>query len=120
LPPAEFVSLLLPSMFSASAPADRVADFGANMAETFRPAGFSTMTQAMAESDLREVLPQIDVPTIVLHGEADVRAPKDVAEALCAAIPTSRLVVLPGVGHVSCVEAPEPFTTELQASLRHV
>jgi pimeloyl-ACP methyl ester carboxylesterase len=120
LPPAEFVSLLLPSMFSASAPADRAAEFGANMAETFRPAGFRTMALAMAESNLRDMLPQIDVPTIVLHGEADVRAPKDVAEALCAAIPTSRLVVLPGVGHVSCVEAPERFTTEVQAFLRQV
>jgi pimeloyl-ACP methyl ester carboxylesterase len=120
LPPAEFVSLLLPSMFSASAPADLVAEFGANMAETFRPAGFRTMALASAEADLRGVLPQIDVPTIVLHGEADVRAPKDVAEALCAAIPTARLVALPGVGHVSCVEAPERFTTEVQAFLRQI
>src|SRR5688572_9964528 len=120
LTPAEFVSLLLPSMFSTSAPADLVAEFGANMAERFRPAGFRTMALASAEADLRGVLPQIDVPTIVLHGEADVRAPKHVAEALCAAIPTARLVALPGVGHVSCVEAPERFTTEVQAFLRQV
>jgi pimeloyl-ACP methyl ester carboxylesterase len=118
--PAEFVSLLLPSMFSTSAPADLVAEFGANMAERFRPAGFRTMALASAEADLRGVLPQIEVPTIVLHGEADVRAPKHVAEALCAAIPTARLVALPGVGHVSCVEAAERFTTEVQAFLRQV
>src|SRR5829696_1059396 len=35
--PAAFVSLLLPSMFSTSAPADLVAEFGANMAERFAP-----------------------------------------------------------------------------------
>ena len=70
----------------------------------------------MAESDLRDVPPQIDVPTIVLHGEADVQSPKDVAEGLCAAIPTWRLIVLPGVGHVSWVEAPERFTAEVKHS----
>jgi pimeloyl-ACP methyl ester carboxylesterase len=76
--------------------------------------------RSMSESDLRDVLPQIDVPTIVLHGEADVRSPKDVAKALCAAIPTPRLIVLPGVGHVSCVEVPERFTAEVKAFLRQV
>ena len=42
-------------------------------------------------------------------------APRPVAEALRAAIPGSRLVVLAGVGHVSCLEAPERFTAELRA-----
>lgn len=102
LPPAEFVPALLASMFSTSAPADRVAEFAANMAKNFRPAGFRTMALASAEADLSEVLPQVDVPTVVLHGEHDVRAPRDVAEALCAAIPSSRLIVLAGAGHVSC------------------
>lgn len=118
LPPAEFVSVLLPSMFSASAPPDRIADFAANMATTFRPAGFRTMASALAEADLQDVLPTIDVPTVVLHGGHDARAPREVAEALTAAIPTARLIVLDGVGHGSCVEAPEQFTAEVRDFLR--
>jgi hypothetical protein len=35
-------------------------------------------------------------------------------------IPTARRVALPGVGHVSCVEAPERFNTEVQAFLRQL
>lgn len=120
LPAAEFVSVMLPSMFSSSAPADRVAEFGASLVEQFRPAGFRTMALASAEADLREVLPLVDVPTVVLHGEADVRAPRDVADALHSAIPSSRLVVLPDVGHVSCVEASERFTSEVQDFLREI
>ena len=117
LPPAEFVSTLLPSMFSAHAPADRVAEFGAAIATGFRPAGFRAMALASAEADLRDVLPTIDVPTAILHGDQDARAPRQVAQVLHTSIPGSRLIVLPGVGHVSCVEAPERFTAEVSTFL---
>ena len=120
LPRADFVSVMLPSMFSASAPADRVADIAASIATSFRPAGFRAMARASAEADLRDVLPTIDVPTVVLHGTQDVRAPREVAEALAAAIPAARLVVLDGVGHASCVEAPALFTAELRSFLRQL
>jgi pimeloyl-ACP methyl ester carboxylesterase len=117
LPPAEFVSALLPSMFSANAPTDRVADLAASVSASYHPAGFRAMARASAEADLRDVLPTVDVPTVILHGELDVRAPREVADALHAAIPGSRLTVLTGVGHASCVEAPERFTSEVQAFL---
>jgi pimeloyl-ACP methyl ester carboxylesterase len=47
-----------------------------------------------------------------------VRAPVAVAEDLHAAIPRSRLVVLPGVGHLCQLEAPERVNTEIRAFLR--
>jgi pimeloyl-ACP methyl ester carboxylesterase len=118
LPPEEFVATLLPSMFSDAAPADRVEEFAAGAVRAFRPAGFRTMAAAMAEADLRDVLPQVDVPTVVLHADQDVRSPRYVAVALHAAIPNSRLVELSGAGHVSCVEAPEQFTAEVRTFLR--
>ena len=116
LPPPEFVAALLPGMFSADAPADAVAGFGANMLE-FDPAGFRLMAMASAEADLRDMLPSINVPTLLLYGDQDVRAPRPVAEALHAAIPGSRLVFLPGVGHASSVEAPDRFNAEVRAFL---
>lgn len=120
LPLEQFVSALLPSMFSDAAPADRVEGFAASVVRAFRPAGFRTMAAASAEADLRTVLPHVDVPTVVLHGDHDVRSPRDVAEALNAGIPNSRLVVLPGAGHVSCIESSEQFTTELESFLELV
>jgi pimeloyl-ACP methyl ester carboxylesterase len=76
------------------------------------------MSRASAEADLRPVLGQVSVPTLVLSGDRDTRAPLPVGEALHAAIPGSRLVVLQDVGHVSAVEAPERFNAEIRTFLR--
>jgi pimeloyl-ACP methyl ester carboxylesterase len=73
------------------------------------------MARSFAEADLRDVLPRIEVPTLLLYGDQDVRAPLQVAEELHAAIPESKLVVLPGVGHVSSVEAPERFNQVIRS-----
>ena len=116
LTPADFVAAMLPSMFSSDAPADEVAAFAANMAE-FDPAGFRLMANASAETDLRNMLLTVDVPTLLLYGDQDVRAPLPVAEALHAAIPGSRLVFLSGVGHANSIEAPDRFTAEVRAFL---
>ena len=35
------------------------------------PQASLTMLRAMANADLRGILPDIDVPTLVLHGELD-------------------------------------------------
>lgn len=72
------------------------------------------MARSFAEADLRDVLPRVNVPTLLLYGDKDVRAPLQVAEALHAAIPTSTLVVLPGVGHVSSAEAAQQFNREVR------
>jgi pimeloyl-ACP methyl ester carboxylesterase len=64
----------------------------------FHPVGLRAMARGFAEPDLREVLPRIDVPTLLVYGDQDVRAPLSVAEELHAAIPESKLVVLAGSG----------------------
>ncbi len=106
-------------MFSASASAEIVGGFAANVSE-LHPSGLRAMARSFAEADLRDVLPHIDVPTLLLYGDEDVRAPLSVAEDLLAAIPTSKLVVLPGVGHVSSVEAADRFNAEVRRFLRSV
>ena len=107
LPPAEFVGALLPTMFSETIPRESVDEFGASML-AFHPAGFRAMARASAEN-LREVLPQIKVPTLLVYGGQDVRAPPTVAEDLHTAISGSALVVLPDTGHLGNIEAPEAF-----------
>ncbi len=59
--------------------------------------------------DLRGVLPHINVPTLLVYGDKDVRAPLTVAQELHAAISASTLVVLPDAGHLCTIEAPEAF-----------
>ena len=50
----------------------------------------------------------LDLPVLVMHGEADPR-PVAAARALAAMLPRSRLVVLSGVGHHPHLEAPQAF-----------
>jgi pimeloyl-ACP methyl ester carboxylesterase len=116
LSPEEFVGTLLPTMFSEATPREAVEAFGASMLG-FHPAGFRAMARASAEN-LRDVLAHIKAPTLLAYGDRDARAPLTVAEDLHAAIPGSTLVVLPGAGHVSNVEAPEEFNRAVRAFLR--
>jgi pimeloyl-ACP methyl ester carboxylesterase len=116
LSPEEFVGALLPTMFSQATPPQDVDAFGASMLG-FHPAGFRAMASASAEN-LREMLPHIEVPTLLVYGEHDVRAPLAVADDLHAAIPGSTLVVLPDAGHVCNIEAPEAFNRTVRSFLR--
>jgi pimeloyl-ACP methyl ester carboxylesterase len=105
--PEAFVGALLPTMFSKPMPRETVDAFRASM-QAFHPRGFRAMARASAE-DVRDVLPRVDVPTLLVYGDRDVRAPLTVAETLHAAISGSRLVVLPDAGHVCNIEAPHEF-----------
>jgi pimeloyl-ACP methyl ester carboxylesterase len=105
--PRGFVEALLPTMFSQRVPREVVDEFRASM-EAFHPTGFEAMARASAE-DVRDVLPQIDVPTLLVYGERDIRAPRSVATALHTAISGSTLVFLPDAGHVCNIEAPDEF-----------
>jgi len=118
-PAAEWVDGYLSGFFAGPVPPDVIASLRSIMLDV-RDAGTEAMLSAFADADLRDVLPTVAVPTLVLHGTADVRAPRPVADALQAAIPDARLVVLPGVGHVINLEAPEVFDAEVRGFLRTV
>jgi pimeloyl-ACP methyl ester carboxylesterase len=82
-----------------------------------RPVGTRMTARAFAEADLRDVLPHIAVPTLLLYGDADERAPLSVAEALHAGIPGSKLVTMPELGHEAYLEAPQTFNAEVRRFL---
>jgi len=117
LPPDQFIPGWIPGLLAESAPAALVAEVVGMMSE-FHPAGYRAMAHALAEADLRDVLPCIDVPTLLLYGTADRRSPLSVAEDLHARIPASTLVVMPGVGHLGNLEATESFNAEVRSFLR--
>lgn len=96
LSPERFVRAVLPSMFSESVSEVTIDGFATNVSG-FHPAGLRVMAHSFAEADLRDVLPRIGVPTLLMYGDRDVRAPLHVAEELHMAIPSSKLVILPGV-----------------------
>jgi pimeloyl-ACP methyl ester carboxylesterase len=69
-----------------------------------------------AAYDLRPRLGEIDVPTLVVNGVCDFFGPRISAREL-AAIPNSRVAVIPDAGHFVFAEAPQRFRAELEAFL---
>jgi pimeloyl-ACP methyl ester carboxylesterase len=83
---------LLPTMFSEATPPESVDAFGASMLG-FHPVGFRAMARASAEN-LRDALPDVTVPTLLVYGDQDVR-PLSVAEDLHRSIPGSTWLSCP-------------------------
>jgi pimeloyl-ACP methyl ester carboxylesterase len=110
--PGFFEPTSMSGLFSDVLPTDTAAELITIMSET-RAAGIRTMAYSLAEADLRDVLPHIDVPTLLLYGDADQRSPLNVAKELHARIPQAILTVLPGLGHESYLESPETFSAEV-------
>ncbi len=62
--------------------------------------------RALEGFDLRNELPKVDIPTLVIHGDEDAIIPVADGESLSKLIKNSRLVKLQGVGHLLLAEAP--------------
>jgi len=95
---------LVPGLLGSQLPPE-LADLLGQMAAAARPGPTMSLLEALADADLGADLGQVRCPTLVVHGELDERAPFAVAEHLHQGIPGSRLVVLPGVGHMVNLEA---------------
>jgi pimeloyl-ACP methyl ester carboxylesterase len=117
LPPDQWAPALVETFFSKDARPEIVRE-AVSIVSDLHPGATRVALQSFAEADLRDVLPCIDVPTLILCGEEDERAPRPIWEALHSEIRGSRLVLIPGVGHVIDIEAPERFNTEVKAFLR--
>ena len=62
--------------------------------------------ETVADLDVREYLPQVKAPTLVMHVRGDRRIPIDLSRELAANIPGARFVVLPGANHILLEQDP--------------
>ncbi len=76
--------------------------------------GFLQSVHASDTTDVAEFAGRIEAPTLIAVGSEDRVNPPEVSRAIHEAIPGSRLVIMPGVGHLPKLEAP----TETIALLR--
>ena len=111
--PDAVVAKLLPGMFTRAAAQDVRDELSAIVSE-FHPIGFRLMSVSSAEMDTSDLLPRIDVPTLLLWGDDDRRSPTHIAEQLHAAIPGSELAIIPDAGHVSNMEQPGAFNAHVR------
>jgi pimeloyl-ACP methyl ester carboxylesterase len=72
----------------------------------------------MTRPDSAAVLTTVRVPALIIVGADDGITPVSDARSMQQAIPQSRLVIIPGVGHMSNLEAPETFNQALLTFLR--
>jgi 3-oxoadipate enol-lactonase len=73
------------------------------------PALTDALDAMIEREDSTPTLGTITVPTLVMCGEEDVLTPVADSRAMHAAIPGSRLALIPGAGHASNLEAPAVF-----------
>jgi pimeloyl-ACP methyl ester carboxylesterase len=118
-PVDEWGPLLLSTVHSAEASTELV-DASMAILRDVRPGASRSLVLAIASADLRDMLPTIEVPVLLIYGQRDERAPAPVAAGLQAGISGSKLVVLPGAGHAVNVEASEEFNAAVRAFLRTV
>lgn len=84
-----------------------------------QPQAVAWAQRAMAlRPDSLPTLAALRVPVAVVVGEYDALTPLAEARLMAEAIPDAELTVIPGVGHLSSLEAPESFTAVVRSLLR--
>jgi len=84
------------------------------MFERAGDAGLAAALYALANRrDRRTVLTRIRVPAVVVVGDRDRLTPPPVAKEMADGLCDGRLVILPGVAHMSAMEAPREVAAQL-------
>jgi pimeloyl-ACP methyl ester carboxylesterase len=84
------------------------------MIEAQTPAAITAaLNVLMKRPDSTPMLPGIRVPALVIAGEEDTIAPLREMEQMAEAIPGARFVSIPRTGHLSNMEEPEAFNSEV-------
>jgi pimeloyl-ACP methyl ester carboxylesterase len=71
------------------------------------PLLFLEMLACAGRHSAREILPQIDVPTLVIAGDRDGFTPVGLSRTMAEAIPGAELLVVEGGSHTTPLERPE-------------
>ena len=101
--PAALARQRAPRLLTGAAPRELI-DEVTNIMSMIRPAGYEFAAIALSESDTRDVLKNLRVPTLLIWGAQDEITP------LWDELPAgARLKVIPGAGHLCYIEQPDLF-----------
>jgi 3-oxoadipate enol-lactonase len=82
------------------------------------PAAVAAALRGMAmRPDSTDILPKIDVPTLVICGEEDTISPPAEMQAMAEAIPQAIFSTIPSAGHLAPMENPEPVNGAIRRFL---
>lgn len=118
-PPEEWAINLIDTLLTEGAEAGLADELEAMIAD-FHPSATRTALGALAEADLSNMLAGVNVPTLLLYGERDVRSPQEVWGPIHTQIPDSRLAVIPDVGHMVNMQQAKRCNAEIRAFVHEV
>jgi 3-oxoadipate enol-lactonase len=95
----------LSAAFRQSHPAE-TAGIAAMLTRT-PAAGYAATCAALRDSDLTAAARAVRVPTQCIVGGEDGSTPPDLVQSLAALIPDAAFTLLPGLGHLPCLERPD-------------
>lgn len=81
------------------------------------PSACRILTEMNYEVDVRDVLPSIHVPTLVLHREGDLVMHTEEARFIADRIPDAKLVLIPGADHLPWVGDQDAIVDEIEEFL---
>jgi pimeloyl-ACP methyl ester carboxylesterase len=82
--------------------------------------GYLGCIYAIRKLNYLDRLSTIKIPTLIMVGEDDPGTPVAASEAMHQRIPNSKLVIIPSARHLSNVEQPEVFNTNLTTFLKRL
>lgn len=75
--------------------------------------GYAGACEAVASMDLREDLPRIGAPTLIIAAAEDQATPPEQSREIARRIPSAEVVVIAGASHLANVEQPEAVTDQI-------
>lgn len=97
---------------------EAIAEIVAILEDRNRVLNLIHAARSAKKDNLKDLLGQIKVPTLLLWGENDVVTTMQVAEMFHDLIPNSELVTIPKCGHAPMIEHPQWFANEVEKFLR--
>jgi pimeloyl-ACP methyl ester carboxylesterase len=99
---------------------DMIAKLGGVIERTNPETIIATLPGLAERQDATPLLPQIKVPTLVIHGKDDQMMPIEKARQMAQAIPDWQFSSVPKAGHMSNLENPEFFNRAVESFLREL
>jgi pimeloyl-ACP methyl ester carboxylesterase len=84
------------------------------------PGMLAALYRMNREIDIRDVLPTVRVPTLVLHGSADRIVPVEVGKYVARRVPSARFAEFPGMGHLALRAGGQLIQAEMQQFLTDI
>lgn len=106
--PQEAAEVSIPFNYAPATPRERIEeDWAVRLPLACTLAGYTAQVQGTIPWTRYDELPNVSVPTLVLHGEIDALVPPENGRRIAERIPSAEHVTVPDANHVLMTDQPE-------------